>query len=69
VLESSGQQLDAFTRGFMEPKTAVQPDGKLASQQTGEVFVDCGAAPFDSKADRTLISPIPFPATLFRSPI
>jgi len=25
----------------------VQPDGKLASQQTGEVFVDCGAAPFD----------------------
>ena len=30
-----------------ERKTAVQPDGKLASQQTGEVFVDCGAAPFD----------------------
>jgi hypothetical protein len=26
-------------------------------------------ATFDSKADRTLISPIPFPATLFRSPI
>ena len=25
----------------------MQPDGKLASQQTGEVFVDCGAAPFD----------------------
>jgi hypothetical protein len=25
----------------------VEPDGKLASQQTGEVFVDCGAAPFD----------------------
>src|SRR6266446_2772528 len=30
-----------------ERKTAVQPDGKLASQQTGEVFVDCGAAPYD----------------------
>jgi hypothetical protein len=30
-----------------ERKTAVQPDGKLASQQTGEVLVDCGAAPFD----------------------
>src|SRR5260221_7039969 len=30
-----------------ERKTAVHPDGKLASQQTGEVFVDCGAAPFD----------------------
>ena len=30
-----------------ERKTAEQPDGKLASQQTGEVFVDCGAAPFD----------------------
>ena len=36
-----------------ERKTAVQPDGKLASQQTGEVFVDCGAAPFnfDEKND------------------
>src|SRR6266436_2089103 len=36
-----------------ERKTAVQPDGKLASQQTGEVFVDCGAAPFgfDKKND------------------
>src|ERR1700732_1841210 len=30
-----------------ERKTAVQPDGKLASQQSGEVFVDCGSAPFD----------------------
>src|SRR6266436_5470172 len=30
-----------------ERETAVQPDGKLASQQTGEVFVDCGSAPFD----------------------
>src|SRR6266436_1360845 len=30
-----------------ERKAAVQPDGKLASQQTDEVFVDCGAAPFD----------------------
>ena len=24
-----------------------QPDGKLANQQAGEVFVDCGAAPFN----------------------
>ena len=30
-----------------EKKTAVQPDGKLASQHTGEVFVDCGSAPYD----------------------
>jgi hypothetical protein len=30
-----------------ERKAAVQPDGKLASQQTGEVFVDCGPAPYD----------------------
>ena len=30
-----------------ERKTAMQPDGKVASQQTGEVFVDCGAAPFN----------------------
>src|SRR4029077_12283103 len=30
-----------------ERKTAVNPDGKVASQQTGEVFVDCGSAPFD----------------------
>jgi hypothetical protein len=36
-----------------ERKTAVQPDGQVASQQTGEVFVDCGAAPFnfDEKND------------------
>ena len=35
-----------------EKKTAVQRDGKLASQQTGEVFVDCGAAfDFDKKND------------------
>jgi hypothetical protein len=27
--------------------TAAQPDGRLASQQIGEVFVDAGAAPFD----------------------
>jgi Large polyvalent protein-associated domain 7 len=30
-----------------ERKAAVQPDGQVASQQTGEVFVDCGSAPFD----------------------
>ena len=31
----------------------MQPDGQVASQQTGEVFVDCGAAPFnfDEKND------------------
>ena len=36
-----------------ERKTAVQPDGQVASQQTGEVFVDCGAARFnfDEKND------------------
>ena len=36
-----------------ERKAAVQPDGQVASQQTGEVFVDCGAAPFnfDEKND------------------
>ena len=36
-----------------ERKTAVQADGQVASQQTGEVFVDCGAAPFnfDKKND------------------
>ena len=30
-----------------ERKAAVQPDGKLASQHAGEVFVDAGAAPYD----------------------
>jgi hypothetical protein len=36
-----------------ERKAAVQPDSQLASQQTGEVFVDCGAARFnfDEKND------------------
>ena len=36
-----------------ERKTTVQADGQVASQQTGEVFVDCGAAPFnfDEKND------------------
>jgi conjugative relaxase-like TrwC/TraI family protein len=36
-----------------ERKTALQPDGQVASQQTGEVFVDCGAARFnfDEKND------------------
>jgi Large polyvalent protein-associated domain 7 len=36
-----------------ERKTAVQPDGQVASQQTGEVFVECGAARFnfDEKND------------------
>jgi hypothetical protein len=30
-----------------EKKTAVEHDGKLASQHTGEVFVNCGAASYD----------------------
>jgi len=36
-----------------ERKAAVQPDGQVASQQTAEVFVDCGAARFnfDEKND------------------
>jgi hypothetical protein len=36
-----------------ERKTPVQPDGQVASEQTGEVFVDCGAARFnfDEKND------------------
>jgi hypothetical protein len=46
--QTATQKRDASASGSTpERKTAVQPDGKLASQQTGEVFVDCGAAPFD----------------------
>jgi hypothetical protein len=37
-----------------ERKAAVQPDGKLASQQTGEVFVDCGPAPYDFDKENEL---------------
>jgi hypothetical protein len=55
IATSEGEQTPAQKRdagasasgSTPERKTAVQPDGKLASQQTGEVFVDCGAAPFD----------------------
>jgi conjugative element/phage-associated large polyvalent protein len=53
IATSEQEQTAAKKRGAAasgstpERKTAVQPDGKLASQQTGEVFVDCGAAPFD----------------------
>jgi hypothetical protein len=53
IATSEQEQTAAKKRGVgasgstPERKTAVQPDGKLASQQTGEVFVDCGAAPFD----------------------
>jgi hypothetical protein len=53
IVTSEQEQTAAQKRGAdasgstPERKTAVQPDGKLASQQTGEVFVDCGAAPFD----------------------
>jgi hypothetical protein len=37
-----------------ERKAAVLPDGQVANQQTGEAFVDCGAARFnfDEKNDR-----------------
>src|SRR5438132_1379429 len=55
IATSEAEQTTAQKRGAgasasgstPERKTAVQPDGKLASQQTGEVFVDAGAAPFD----------------------
>jgi len=38
---------DAMRINARKKKRAVQPDGQFASQQTGEVFVDCGAAPFN----------------------
>src|SRR4029077_18164869 len=55
IATSEAEQTPAQKRGAgasasestPERKTALQPDGKLASQQTGEVFIDCGAAPFD----------------------
>src|SRR5260370_26422766 len=58
IATSEQEQTAAQKRGAggstPERKTAVQPDGQVASQQTGEVFVDCGAAPFnfDEKNDR-----------------
>ena len=33
----------------------MQPDGKLASQQTGKVFIDCGPAPFDLDKENELL--------------
>ncbi len=59
IVTSEQEQTAAQKRGAgasgstPERKTAVQPDGQVASQQTGEVFVDCGAAPFnfDEKND------------------
>ena len=59
IVTSEPEQTAAQKRGAdasgstPERKTAVQPDGQVASQQTGEVFVDCGAAPFnfDEKND------------------
>src|SRR6266403_1988770 len=45
--QTPAQKRGAGAGASPERKTAVQPDGKLASQQTGEVFVDCGSAPFD----------------------
>ena len=52
--QTPAQKRSADASGLTpERKTAVQPDGQVASQQTGEVFVDCGAAPFnfDEKND------------------
>src|SRR4029077_9901872 len=46
--QTAGQKRGAGASGSTpERKTAVQPDGKLASQHTGEVFVDCGSEPYD----------------------
>jgi hypothetical protein len=55
IVSSEQEQTAAQKRGAgasasgstPERKAVVQPDGQLASQQTGEVLVDCGAAPFD----------------------
>jgi hypothetical protein len=52
--QTRAQKRSADASGLTpERKVAVQPDGQVASQQTGEVFVDCGAAPFnfDEKND------------------
>jgi hypothetical protein len=52
--QTAAQKRGAGANGSTpERKTAVQPDGQVPSQQTGEVFVDCGAAPFnfDEKND------------------
>ena len=52
--QTPAQKRSADASGLTpERKAAVQPDGQVASQQTGEVFVDCGAAPFnfDEKND------------------
>jgi phage/plasmid primase-like uncharacterized protein len=59
IVTSGQEQTAAQKRGAgasgstPERKTAMQPDGQMASQQTGEVFVDCGAARFnfDQKND------------------
>ena len=52
--QTPAQKRSADASGLTpERKAAVQPDGQVASQQTGEVFVDCGVAPFnfDEKND------------------
>ena len=64
IVSSEQEQTAAQKRGAgasgstPERKTVVQPDGQVASQQTGEVFVDCGAARFnfDEKNDRVFSS-------------
>jgi conjugative relaxase-like TrwC/TraI family protein len=52
--QTQAQKRGADASGLTpERNPTVQPDGQVASQQTGEVFVDCGAAPFnfDEKND------------------
>ena len=52
--QTPAQKRGAGANGLTpERKTAVQADGQVASQQTGEVFVDCGTARFnfDEKND------------------
>jgi hypothetical protein len=52
--QTSAQKRSADASGLTpERKTPVQVDGQVASQQAGEVFVDCGSAPFnfDEKND------------------
>ena len=51
--QTAAQKRGADASGSTPEGKAMQPDGQMASQQTGEVFVDCGAARFnfDEKND------------------
>ena len=51
--QTAAQKRGAGASGSTPEGKAMQPDGQMASQQTGEVFVDCGAARFnfDEKND------------------